>query len=68
MEQITLNVAGMSCEHCVNTIHDALDILPGVKNVVINLDSGTVSADIDPQQTTIETIKTAIDTSGYEVK
>lgn len=37
MEQITLNVQGMSCNHCVNAIEKNVGGLDGVKKVNVSL-------------------------------
>jgi len=36
-KQIDLNIAGMSCNHCVMTIESALTGKPGVKDVKVDL-------------------------------
>ncbi|MBN8200045.1 copper chaperone CopZ [Bacillus sp. NTK034] len=68
MEKITLNVKGMSCGHCVNSIEGSVGKLSGVTTVKVNLDSGTVNVEFNPSQVTIDKIKETIDDQGYDVE
>ncbi|GCL70951.1 copper chaperone [Paenibacillus naphthalenovorans] len=65
MKQATLQVEGMSCNHCVNSIEKAIKEL-GAEGKV-NLSGKTVTVDYDENKLTIETIKEAIEEQGYEV-
>ena len=66
MEKKTLKVKGMSCEHCVKAVTNALSALAGVANVSVNLKDGTASFSYDPALTSIEAIKAAITDEGFE--
>jgi copper chaperone len=68
MEKITLNVKGMSCGHCVNSIEGSVGELTGVTNVKVNLDSGTVSVEFNTNEVTLDKIKETIDDQGYDVQ
>jgi copper chaperone CopZ len=65
---IVLRVEGMSCGHCVSAITAAVQPLPGVASVAVDLAAGTVtvvgSADgvLDP-----DAVSAAIEDSGYDV-
>ncbi len=39
--QLTLKISGMTCGGCVGGVQQALAAVPGVANVVVDLDSGT---------------------------
>jgi copper chaperone len=67
MEKITLNVVGMSCEHCVKAVTGAAGGLAGVSNVSVDLAGGTVSLEYDPAVTPLAQIKTEIEDQGYDV-
>ena len=62
---MTLNVEGMSCQHCVANVKKAVEALDGVDNVEVDLEAGKVavegSADADA-------VKAAITQAGYTVK
>ena len=68
MEKITLNVQGMSCNHCVKSIEGSVGELKGVSTVKVHLDNGTVDVEYNPNEASLEKIKETIDDQGYEVK
>ncbi len=41
MENVTLNVQGMSCGHCVKAVEGSVGKLAGVEHVKVNLDAGS---------------------------
>ncbi|KLU54907.1 cation transporter [Paenibacillus sp. FSL H7-0942] len=65
MKNIVLNVQGMSCQHCVNSIEGALKEI-GVSGKV-NLSDDSVEATYDENQVSLEQIKEVIEEQGYEV-
>ncbi|MFJ8069529.1 copper chaperone CopZ [Peribacillus sp. NPDC096447] len=68
MEKMTLNVKGMSCGHCINSIEGNVGELSGVTTVKVNLDSGTVSVEFNPNEVSIDKIKETINDQGYDVQ
>ena len=60
-----LDVTGMSCANCAETVGDALESLDGVTEASANFatEEGTVT--YDPEQTTLSEIYDAIEASGY---
>jgi copper chaperone len=67
MEKKTLKVQGMSCEHCVKAVNNALGAIKGVADIAVSLKEGTVSFSHDPALAPVQTIKSAIVEEGYEV-
>jgi copper chaperone len=67
MERITINVSGMSCEHCVNAVTDAVSALPSVTDVAVDLEAGAASMTYDPALVSRSAIKEAIEDQGYDV-
>ena len=67
METKTLKVEGMSCEHCVKAVTNALSGMDGVADVAVSLKNKTVSFSHDPAKAPLETITAAITDEGYEV-
>ena len=65
MEKKILKVTGMSCGHCAKAVTDAISALPGLADVKVDLEGGTVSFSYDPS-TTLDAIKAAIVDAGYE--
>ena len=68
MVNIVLNVDGMSCEHCVKAVHDAVVALPGVGSVAVDLEAGTAAVEHDPAACPLDKIKAAIEEEGFEVR
>lgn len=60
-----LKVAGMRCGHCVATVSKAVQTLPGVQTVSVDLGRGevTVVGNADEQA-----VRQAITRAGYEVQ
>ena len=67
MKNVTLNVEGMSCSHCVNAVTKALTALGGVSGVSVSLEEKTVIVDFDEDKVTLDSIKEAIEEEGYDV-
>lgn len=65
MTNITLQVEGMSCQHCVNSIEGALKAIGAAGKV--DLTSNTVSVSFDENQIAIEAVKEAIEEQGYDI-
>ncbi|WP_332694736.1 copper chaperone CopZ [Halalkalibacter lacteus] len=67
MEKTTLQVTGMSCNHCVAAVEGSVGKLNGVHSVEVILNNGTVLVDYDPSSVSINTIKEEIEDQGYDV-
>ena len=67
MEKTVLSVGGMSCDHCVKAISKALEALPGISGVTVNLSGGTVTVEHDPARAPLERIAAEIEDQGYDV-
>lgn len=67
MEKTVLQVDGMSCEHCVTAITNAVGALAGVKSVQVNLDLDEVTVEHDPNKSPRDKIAATIKDQGYDV-
>lgn len=65
MIKTVLQVEGMSCQHCVNSIEGALREIGVVGKV--DLTNNVVEVSFDENQVTIEAVKEAIEEQGYDV-
>ncbi|CAM5779963.1 copper ion binding protein [Brevibacillus borstelensis] len=65
MQNVTLKVEGMSCNHCVNSIEKALKELGAAGKV--DLAAKTVEVSFDEGKLTVDAIKEAIEDQGYDV-
>lgn len=68
MENVTLNVKGMSCGHCVKAVEGSVGALEGVEQVSVNLEAGKVNVAYNNQKVSLAQIKEAIDDQGYDVE
>lgn len=68
MQNLTLNVQGMSCGHCVNAIEKSVGQLTGVELVKVNLTDAQVNLAFNKVQVSLDKIKETIEDQGYEVE
>jgi copper ion binding protein len=62
----TLQIEGMSCDHCVKHVTEALKALPGVTSAVVSLKEK--SAVVEHQEgLSLGSMKEAVTEAGYEV-
>ncbi|MBO0994356.1 copper chaperone CopZ [Bacillus sp. SD088] len=67
MTSKTLNVQGMSCGHCVNSIEGSVGELNGVETVKVHLQAGTVDVTFDPDKVDLKDITEVIEEQGYDI-
>jgi copper chaperone len=67
VEQIKLQVEGMTCGGCVKSIQNALTARDGVSEASADLDNATVTVDFDPAIIQEIAIRTAIEDAGFDV-
>jgi copper chaperone len=68
MKKITLEVNGMTCDHCVQTIKGAINKIIGLILIEINLDKAQVKVEFDESQTNIKIISGEIVALGFDIK
>jgi copper chaperone len=61
-----VKIKGMSCQHCVMAVTKALSALDGIKNVQVDLKSGTATYD-EAKPVDASVIADAIKKAGYDV-
>jgi copper chaperone len=66
MNQLTLNISGMSCGHCVGRVKNALKRLLGVEVGKVEIGSATLS--YDPALTSPVKIAAAVTDAGYDAE
>ncbi|TWK79458.1 Copper chaperone CopZ [Bacillus paralicheniformis] len=67
MEQKTLDVKGMSCNHCVQAVEGNVGKLSGVESVKVDLGSGKVDVSFDADKVSLKEIVDVIEDQGYDV-
>jgi copper chaperone len=65
MVQETLNIEGMSCDHCVMRVGRAIASVQGVIEVDVNLRKKKAVVNFEETITDIEEIKSAVREAGY---
>lgn len=62
----TFTVAGMTCSHCVMSVTEEVNQIPGVQDVDIELATGrltvTSESDLDPTR-----VREAVEEAGYQL-
>ncbi|MDO5716339.1 MAG: cation transporter [Tissierellia bacterium] len=58
-------IEGMTCDHCVASVKEALEKIPGVSNVVVNLEEGFATYEGLASDTMVQK---AIEAIGFNVK
>lgn len=60
---IELNVEGMTCDHCVHAVTNALKEVHGVKHAVVSLEGNAAS--VDAEGVDVKDLIAAIEEEGY---
>ena len=63
----TLNVEGMTCDHCVQTIKEAVNNLVGISRVEVDLENKQVAVEYDKALVKLDSITDKIVEIGFEV-
>ena len=67
MTQESIKVEGMTCQHCVETITDALGVIVGINKVEVDLDKKEVQIDYNEEETNLKEISDKIVKIGFEL-
>jgi copper ion binding protein len=60
-----LKIEGMTCEHCVKHVKEALEGVAGVKSAKVSLKGKSASVDHN-DKVSLENLKAAVTEAGYE--
>ena len=63
-----LNVDGITCDHCVNTIKKAVVSLVGISSVEVDIEKKQVIVKFDDKQVNSEDLIDKITEAGFEVR
>ena len=64
-DHVTLEIAGMTCGHCVAAVKKALAAVPGVGEVEVTLSPPRAVVSRDPSRTSLEMLTKATAAEGY---
>lgn len=62
----TLTIDGMTCDHCVNRVKNALEEIDGVKSVKVKLRKNIAIVKLD-REVDDSILKTVVEDAGYDV-
>ena len=57
-------VAGMTCEHCTQAVTEEVLAVPGVREVTVHLDGGTMDVTSE-EPLDFDVVSAAVDEAGY---
>lgn len=63
MKDIVLNISGMSCGHCLNTVNKTLAGMAGVEPRSVKMGQADIA--FDESRTTLDAICSALNQAGY---
>ena len=67
MKKTKLKISGMSCQHCVKTVADALTELQGVRRAKVNLRKAEAVVHFDASRVSLANLTEAITAVGFKV-
>ena len=67
MIEKTLKVEGMTCQHCVQTVSEAVGKMAGIQKVEVNLEQKLVNVEFEESLSTIDDISAQIVEAGFEI-
>lgn len=67
VNQVTLQVQGMTCGGCVKSVENSLSALSGVEKVKVQLETGNVDIEFNDSQIDIKQITDTIEDKGYTI-
>lgn len=67
METATINIKGMTCSGCVNSVTRVLQLIEGVSSVAVSLEKNNAVISYDASRANPAQFKTAIKDAGYDV-
>ena len=65
-ETRTYNVTGMTCAHCVSSVTEEVQEIPGVENVDVVLETGAVTV-TSSQSLDDDAVRAAVEEAGYQL-
>lgn len=67
MESATIQVQGMTCQGCVNSVTRALKSVQGVQSADVSLEKNQATVTYADGQTSVSDLKQAVEDAGYDV-
>jgi len=68
MATTTLKVSGMTCDHCVRSVTQALESQAGVTRAAVDLEAGRARVEYDQSRITPAGLAAVVADEGYEAE
>jgi copper chaperone CopZ len=68
MQQLRLQVSGMTCQGCVRSVKQVLEAVPGVRSAAVSLERSEAVVDFDPGRASAADLATAVEAAGYRAQ
>lgn len=66
METIQLNIRGMTCNGCINSVKNVLQKTIGVSSAEVSLEQNSATVIYNPEQINSAQLKAAVENAGYD--
>lgn len=66
MQNITLNIGGMTCRGCVSSVQRALSTTEGVAEVTLDFEAGTAQISFDETKTAPQALVAVVEDAGFD--
>ncbi len=66
MTTTSYKIEGMTCGHCQAAVTKELTSIPGVSDVLVDLEAGTATV-TSASDLSVDSVRAAIDEAGYEL-
>ena len=63
----TYTVSGMTCGHCVASVTEEVQEVPGVENVDVVLETGVLTVTSSSSEVDDEAVRKAVEEAGYQL-
>src|SRR5258708_4801643 len=68
MQTLTLNIQGMTCDHCCRKIEHNIGSLPGIHRCEVDLPSNSAQVEFDESVCTPSDLISAVQRAGFQVE
>ncbi len=66
-QELTIQIEGMSCGHCMNTVHQKISSIEGVTHTDVSLSDKNAKVEYDADTTSREEIVEAVTETPFQV-
>ena len=67
MKHYHIDIGGMTCEHCANSVAGAVEAVDGIQACKVDLSSKSASVELDESEASVAKAVQAVISAGYSV-